>query len=233
MQPQMRQLGPVETHEIINEPGAPYVVLFHGYGANAFDLMPFSQMLLRSHKVNWLFPQGILDLDIGYGMMGKAWFHIDIAAFERAMTTGQFRDLSRDAPAGFVEARDSVMAMLQKLDVPLEKIVLGGFSQGAMLATDIAMRLPAPPAGLAILSGTLVDEENWRQVARQREGMAFFQSHGKIDPVLPFSMAEKLHELLMEAGLKGDLKTFSGGHEIPQDVLFELDIYLESMIQKM
>ena len=228
MQSQKTQLGPIEVHQIITNKDAPYIILFHGYGANAFDLMPLSQYLLPSQQVNWLFPQGILDMDFGFGMMGKAWFPIDIAAFERAIATGNYRDLSQSEPAGFVNARAAALAMLQALDVPMGKIVLGGFSQGAMLATDLTLRLPVAPAGLAILSGTLLNAESWTQLAANRKGFSFFQSHGRQDPLLPFAMAEKLNELLRNAGLIGKLHAFSGGHEIPPEVLLQLDDYLEN-----
>ena len=45
------------------------------------------------------------------------------------------------------------------------RIVLGGFSQGAMVATDVALRLEEPPAALVVLSGTLLCQDEWRRRA--------------------------------------------------------------------
>jgi phospholipase/carboxylesterase len=229
-QPQKRQLGTLDVYQIGNQTGAPYIILFHGYGANAFDLMPLSQVLLTDTTVNWLFPDGRLMIDIGYGMTGKAWFPVDMVAFQEAMLRGEHRDLSGHLPDGFVDARNAAQAMLTSLNVPVDRLILGGFSQGAMLAIDLALRSERAPKALLILSGTLVDAESLKKLAPKRAGLPFFQSHGTADPILPYAAAENLNKILNEAGLKGDLHTFYGGHEIPQDILLKLNAFLENII---
>lgn len=227
-QPQKHQLGQLTVYKISSDDAeAPYIILFHGYGANAYDLMPFSQVLLTDKKVNWIFPDGRLVIDIGYGMTGKAWFPIDMAAFQEAMLRGEHRDLSGHLPDGFKDARKAAQEMLLKLEVPMDRIILGGFSQGAMLATELALRSELPPKALLILSGTVVDAENLKQIAQKRAGLTFFQSHGTADPILPHTAAENLNKVLNGAGLKGALHTFHGGHEIPQDILLKLNTFLE------
>ena len=226
-QPTKRRLAGLDVYQIGNEPKAPYVILFHGYGANAFDLMPLSQALLSNCKVNWLFPDGCIDVDLGYGMMGKAWFQIDVVALQEAMMRGEYRDLSQGLPDGFERARELGQNMLAELNIPMGQIVLGGFSQGSMLATALALQAAKPAARLVILSGTLIDESNLRKIAKRREGMPFFQSHGSSDPLLPHAAAQKLHQILSDAGLAGEWHGFQGGHEIPQNVLLQLNAFLE------
>lgn len=228
--PKKLRLGDLDVYQIGNHPDAPFVILFHGYGANAFDLMPLSQVLLPNHKINWLFPDGRLSIDLGFGMTGKAWFEIDIVAMQEAMMRGEYRDLSEIQPPGFEQARQAGQEMLAALEVPSEKLVLGGFSQGAMLATDLSLRAQKAPAGLVILSGTLVDARALTKLAPKRAGLPFFQSHGTADPLLPFAAAEKLHAALSEAGLNGKLHAFHGGHEIPQAIIQKLDAFLEKLI---
>ncbi|MFQ5631133.1 MAG: alpha/beta hydrolase [bacterium] len=228
--PTKRKLGELDVYQLGDDPKAPYLMLFHGYGANAFDLMPLSQNLLVGRNINYLFPDGRISVDVGYGMMGKAWFPIDMVAFQEAMMRGEHRDLSGGLPEGFIEAREVAQEMLDALDVPMDRIILGGFSQGAMLAIDLSLRSKTPPIALLILSGTLVDSENLRKLALKRAGLPFFQSHGTADPLLPYVAAERLNKLLNEAGLKGELHTFYGGHEIPQDILLKLNAFLENIL---
>ena len=54
-----------------------------------------------------------------------------------------------------------------------------------------------------------------------------FQSHGSSDPLLPHAAAQKLHQILSDAGLAGEWHGFQGGHEIPQNVLLQLNAFLE------
>ncbi len=98
-------------------------------------------------------------------------------------------------------------------------MILGGFSQGAMLATDVALRLEEAPAGLIIWSGTLISEPEWRKRAPARRGLGVFQSHGRQDPLLPFLRAVALRDLLIEAGLEVDFLAFDGEHTIPLEAL--------------
>jgi phospholipase/carboxylesterase len=150
------------------------------------------------------------------------------------MATGAGVDLSAAPPPGLKRARELAKEMIAKLNVPMERLVLGGFSQGAMLATEVALSAETPPAGLAILSGSLVNAPAWERLAvelsQKRPGFSFFQSHGASDPVLSLGMAERLERLLKQAGCSGQLLRFHGGHEIPPEVVIQLGAYLRRVL---
>ena len=110
--------------------------------------------------------------------------------------------------------------------------MLGGFSQGAMLATDVALRLDEPPAGLVIFSGTLVNEAEWAARAPRRAGLGVLQSHGRQDPLLPFDNAVALRDLLAGAGLAVDFFAFDGGHALPPDALLRLGAFLAARLPR-
>jgi phospholipase/carboxylesterase len=111
-------------------------------------------------------------------------------------------------------------------------VVLGGFSQGAMVTTDLALRQDEAPAALVILSGTLLTEAEWRTRAPRRKGLSVLQSHGRQDPILPFDDAVALRELLQEAGLSVDFLPFDGPHSIPEEALDRLGALLLSLLGK-
>lgn len=227
-----RRLGPLEVIEIQHSASAPYVVLLHGYGADFTDLAPLARAIPIGRQVNWVFPNGHLQVELGPHMQGRAWFPLRMAELEQAMAAGTGLDLSQIAPPGLKRAREGLAEMLEKLAVPLDRVVLGGFSQGGMLATDFTLRTANSPAGLAILSGTLIDADNWRQLAAKRAGLRFFQSHGMFDPVLRIESARRLNALLREAGCEGKLLEFHGQHEIPPEVLINLADYLRRVLPK-
>jgi len=110
--------------------------------------------------------------------------------------------------------------------LPYSHLTLGGFSQGAMIATDVALRLEEPPQGLAILSGTLLLEDTWRAKAKARAGLRVFQAHGRGDPVLSFQAAEALRDLWLDAQAAHEFLPFDGGHTITGEALTRLARFL-------
>ncbi len=221
----LSKIGPLECLDF-HQPGKPTIVFFHGYGANAYDLAPLAEEMGLKSQFRWIFPQGPKTVDIGGGFSGRAWFSIDMAAHERAARTGEEVTYADIRPPGANEARDKALAFLKALNVPSAQLTLGGFSQGSMLAVDLAVQLQESPAAVVILSGTLADLKGLRAGGEKRKGLRFFQSHGERDPVLPFSGAEKLKEELEALGWQSQWSAFPGGHEIPPRVIKDLRNFL-------
>jgi phospholipase/carboxylesterase len=159
---------------------------------------------------------------------------IDVARLERALTTGETRDLTNDVPAGLPPARELLIAMLEEMTAKLSadpaRTLLGGFSQGAMLSLDVALHTERPFAGLILLSGTLLAQDEWLPRMPARKGLRVFQSHGTMDPLLPFTIAEKLRDAMKAAGLEVEFTAFRGQHEIPPPVLHHLGAFTQSAL---
>jgi phospholipase/carboxylesterase len=225
LKPRLVRRGNLDAIEIFPEAKeALTVVCLHGYGADMRDLAPLAAEIPASRPIRWVFPDGPEVLDWG----GKAWFPIDVAAFEEAQRTGKPRDLARAEPAGMAEARADLASLIAELEVSWNKLVVMGFSQGAMMSVDAALRAPQAPAGVGILSGTLVDRKSLTALAPKRRGLPFFQSHGSVDPILGFAQALELEKELIEAGWNGRLRRFEGGHAIPPEVLAALGPWLDA-----
>ncbi len=214
------------------------IVLCHGYGAPATDLVPLASELaaLRpelGQQARFVFPAAPLSLgELGIPF-GRAWFHLPME-----LITGYQRDweaYARAVPEGLPAARRAVMGAVSALSaatkLPYGRIVLGGFSQGGMVTTDVSLRLEEPPAGLCILSGTLTAREEWRARAAGRKGLPVFQGHGRYDDLLPFSTAEGLRDLLVEAGLAVEFHPFEGPHTIAPDELEHLADFLVARLE--
>jgi phospholipase/carboxylesterase len=206
------------------------VVLCHGFGAPGDDLVPVASELLRycpalAERTLFCFPQAPLAPAEFRPFGGRAWWPLDMARLQAAIASGEFRDLWRDAPPRLPAARDELLSLLKAISdefaLPVERIVLGGFSQGAMLATDVALHLPTSPAALLIYSGTLLNESEWARLAPARRGLPVLQSHGWNDPLLPFAAAEWLRDLLTAAGLEVTFLPFRGGHTLSPAALRE------------
>jgi phospholipase/carboxylesterase len=186
----------------------------------------------------FVFPEALLSLEEIGGPMyrdARAWWPIDFAALERAVARGEMRDLSRQVPDGIAEARSAVLGMLDALAthprIPSKhRLVLGGFSQGAMLSLDVALRAPEREiAALVLLSGTMLAEDEWRPLMAARRGTPVFQSHGDADPILPFIIAERLRDALTDSGLEVTFDAFHGPHTIPLATLVRLSRWLKAL----
>ena len=213
------------------KPGGPAVCLFHGYGADANDLAPLSNYINLPSNVTWYFPQGPINLIVGSGMSGYAWFDIDVKAMELAMIEGRHRDLTTTRPPGLDKAKKYVTPLYEQIISDHDKAIIGGFSQGAMLSCEIVFTNKQKPKALVILSGALLDLKNWQVAVQSCEGLPYFQSHGINDALLSYKDAVKLDGLLQSAGALGHLNTFKGGHEIPVPVLNELKSFLLAAVK--
>ena len=204
------------------------VVLSHGFGAPGTDLVGLAPELLSAvprlaEGVRFVFPEAPLSLEHLGMPQARAWFPLP------EVVTGEQRDwdqFARDVPPGMPAARRALMSTVAALQHPYGRVVLGGFSQGAMLSTDVALRLEESPAGLCLLSGTLIAVEEWKTKARARPALPVFMGHGRDDTMLPFHGAERLRDVLTGAGLPVDFLPFDGGHTIVTEELERMAAFL-------
>ena len=213
----------------------PAVILLHGYGAPGDDLVVLAEVTKAAAGTRWIFPEGPLALNMGYGD-SRAWWVIDMARLEADRAAGRVRDLSSEVPRGLAQAREALEKFLAALpgafSVDYQQTLIGGFSQGAMLSCDLVMRTAFPFAGLIQLSGSLLAKQDWRPSVAKRTGLPVFQSHGTRDPILPYAMAERLRDELVAAGLQVQWHSFYGGHEIPEPVLSRLRGFVTKALAK-
>ena len=231
----------VEVTQASRNPPSAAVILCHGFGAPGNDLVGLERELVRLQPsladARFYFPAAPIDLgQLGWGE-ARAWWMIDMAVVQRLQHDADaLREFRKLEPEGMAAARKALLALVREVadgtGLPLQRIVLGGFSQGSMLATDVALRLEEAPGALVVLSGTLLTEDVWRQKAAARAGLPVFQSHGRADPVLPFQAAEWLHELFTSAGLPTEYVPFNGGHTIDRDALAKLGEFLTRQVTR-
>lgn len=208
----------------------PAIVLCHGFGAPGDDLVSFARVIDAGRETRWFFPEAPLELDNGSGApfpsggAGRAWWMIDMMRIQELMLRGQLRDLASETPDGLAEARAALESCLAELEkthgLSRARTLLGGFSQGAMLSTEVQLHADEPFAALAILSGALISEDRWRPAAKARaKRLHVVASHGRRDPILPFQSGEDLAKLLTENGADVKFIPHSGAHEIPPAAL--------------
>jgi phospholipase/carboxylesterase len=198
------------------------VVLLHGFGAPGDDLVALASVMNAPKGTRFVFPEAPISFSMGFGE-SRAWWMIDMLHLQTMLMQGRFEELKREVPDALERSREQLEKLLDgvqaKYGVAGSRLVLGGFSQGAMLSLDLALRSDRPLAGLILFSGTIMCADDWKRRFSSRSGIPILQSHGRVDPVLPFTFAEELRDMLVNAGFDHTWAPFMGGHEIPPPVM--------------
>ncbi|HVY25878.1 MAG TPA: alpha/beta fold hydrolase [Polyangiaceae bacterium] len=195
-----------------SERGGVAVVLLHGYGAAGDDLASLAERLARPGS-RFILPAAPLPQG-----SGRAWWRIEGRRPPHAW--------DEQLPGGFVpnpqvaSARRQVQQLLRDVKARYApgRLVLAGFSQGAMLSLDVALQAEPSVDRVGVLSGVMLADSLAALKTQRIDKPRFFMSHGRSDTVLPFAAAERAYEMLDARGYSVDFHDFDGGHQIPADV---------------
>ena len=183
------------------------LVLLHGYGSDERDMMGLAQALPREVDVVCL--RAPDETENG----GYAWFDLTVEEQGFGFDEEGFQYAAALVLQSLAEFRDA--------DVPL---VLGGFSQGAMVAAAVTLVEPSVHAAW-LMSGAFPPALEMPP-ARSRPVLV---QHGTADPVLPIAMGRDLAKRLAEAGLAVDSREYPVGHTVPADGLADGIEWLEGL----
>ena len=122
-------------------------------------------------------------------------------------------------PADFCRpaARATLCRFLDELrtEFPGLPLVLGGFSQGAMLACDAVLCARQAVSGLVMLSSSRIAFSEWLANREALSGLPVLLSHGQHDTDLAFAAGEALRDFHSDSHAHVTWQPFDGGHEIP------------------
>ncbi len=203
----------------------PLIVLLHGYGSSPEDIVSVADRSDVPEGARFAFPRAPEPMRAPQGSPGSGFMWWPFTTDLHDLTTTHLPEL----PA----ARRDVLAFLdaeqERLGIGSEQIVLGGFSQGAILALDVALHDDRPLAGLILLSGTIVEEAELVPHIPSRRGLRVFLAHGTADAVLPYAHASHLVDLLRAGGLDVQVRTFDGGHTVPPIVSADMAAFIREV----
>jgi phospholipase/carboxylesterase len=205
-----------------DERGGVAVVVLHGWGAAGDDLVPLARALKRP-GARFFVPAAPLP-ELGGG---RAWWHLDPNTRPPHAATDQVAP-GFEPNAAVVAARVAVQGLVATIverHAPAS-IALMGFSQGAMLSTDVALAGAPAVDRVVAMSGVLLADSVPALIAPRARKPQFFLSHGRQDPVVPFTSGTRAKELLEKHGLPVAWRPFDGGHDIPPALMAEVDRFL-------
>ena len=193
-------------------------LLLHGYGDRAEAFRGVAARLRRDARRTRFV---VVDATFARPEGGRMWWPIDLARVRGLRRQGRWPELEREAPPGLSRTRAAIAALISRLaagGASRDKLVVAGFSQGAMLAVDTALHHPARVHAAVAWSGAIVDRAAWEERAPAAD-IRFDIVHGTRDPILPVEGGRSLHRLLRSAGRDSTFHEFDGPHRVSDEGL--------------
>lgn len=193
------------------ETASALVVFLHGYGADGADLLGLADVL-GPHLPGVAFVAPDAPERCVGGGFGYQWFPIPWLDGSPLELAEAGLDAASDDLNGFLDA------LLAGEGLGPERLVLIGFSQGAMMSLHVAFRRTEAVAGVVAISGRLLRPQTLATEAVVKPPVLLM--HGDQDPVVPFSDMEKAGQVLVVAGVATFGHVMQGtGHGIAPDGL--------------
>ena len=173
------------------------LVLLHGWGADANDLVPVGELLTKGLKIRFeivslsapqLHPNGL----------GRQWYPLYPHEWEQV-------------PNAVIDLEKRINNLCFN-HIPLNKTFLLGFSQGGAMALELATRNKFK----AVFALSSYSHPGWNP---RNDISPIFLCHGIYDQVVPKAASEKSFKILLENGFKSELHLYEGGHEITHEII--------------
>jgi predicted esterase len=191
--------------QAVAEAGAPLgqskavVIMVHGRNAGPANILDLATRFARP-QLTYLAPAAA----------GGTWypnsFMADIASNEPGISSG-------------IEVLKAMVARVERAGVPKARIVLAGFSQGACLTSEFAIRHPARYGGVLIFTGGAIGPEGtaWND-AGDFSGTPVFLGCSDRDAHVPESRARETADVFTRLGADVTLRIYPGmGHVVNDD----------------
>lgn len=193
------------------------LVLLHGRGADEHDLAALLDALDPERRLLGLTPRGPLSLPPG----GAHWYVVPRVGFPDPPTfQSSFERLAR-----------WLDALPADVGVPWDRTVIGGFSQGAVMAYALGLGRGRPqPAGILALSGFVPSVPGFDLALEERGGFPVAIGHGLFDPIISVDFGRRARERLEAAGLDVRYRESPMGHGIDPAFVRELRSWLRGVL---
>ena len=194
----------------------PLVILMHGYGSNMSDLAPLVPMISREGYL-FAFPNAPIPMDFGLGMVGYAWSAPLDADFDE---DGRAENLLE----AFVDD------VTTRYGIEEGRVVLGGFSQGGMMAFRHGLRHADRFPGIVALSSRLPPQDRPSEAGDTTLSQRVFVAHGTLDDVIHVLEGRSAHDVLSRSGYPAEYHEYDMAHQITHEVMADLSAWLKDTL---
>lgn len=198
----------------------PVLILLHGYGSSEGDLIEVSKTL-DERFLTFSLRAPFKGSEVGY-----SWYELT-------------RTRTNEITSNYTELKESKAKILSFISNACKaykadstKVFLLGFSQGAIMAYDMALTNPKKIAGILALSGKMLEDSKTAMAETTSVAkIKFFIAHGNSDNVISIKEAEKASEFLKTKNIKEvTYKNYEMPHSISGAELNDIKTWLKKQI---
>lgn len=184
------------------------LVMMHGVGSNEQDLFGLAPYVPPQFHVL------SLRAPFAMGMGAYAWFQFTVDADGTRHINVPQEQQAR------ILVQQTVETAASQLGIPPERIVLGGFSQGGIMALSQLLTQPQSLRGVVVWHSRLLPEiASLHAPAAAFAGKSAWVSHGSYDNVIPLTSAHAVRDRLAALPLQLSYHEYPGAHEIRPEEL--------------
>ncbi len=196
----------------------PSIVAVHGRGTDENDLIPLVLSLGLADALV-VSPRAPLPFNMSGGF---AWYDLSQEGVPHPQTFRTSLDILRRFIAEI------------KAGYPLntKRIILLGFSQGAVMAYSVALLDPASFHGIAALSGYIPQRSGLSFDLVKLGGFPAFISHGTYDQTIPVRLGRESAEFLKKAGANVGYREYPMGHEVREETIRDLAAWTKNRLEQ-
>ena len=212
----LEEKGPHQGQELLMtgkglESAGAAMILIHGRGASAEDIMELS-VHLPHPDLAVMAPQAT----------NHTWYPYSFLA-----------PLAQNEPylSSALQMVAGLVTQIESAGIPPKKIIIGGFSQGACLASEFAARNAQRYGGLLLFSGGLIGPPGTpRDYPGSLAGTPVFIGCSDVDFHVPLERVEETAEILTQLGATVNKKIYPNmGHTIIQDEIDQAQLIVTTI----
>ena len=184
------------------------IILIHGWGADAYDLLPIGEKIIEKSDFDF----ELISLrapSLHPNNTGRQWYGLYPPDWNEAE----------------IEVNNLVQS-LRKLDIckiPLKKTILLGFSQGGAMAIDAGCQLDI---GL-VVSCSGYPHPNWKP---NENYPSILISHGLMDEVVPILASKNIYQKIKSISNNScEYIEFDGYHQIDPNLIFNINLKIKEL----
>ena len=200
------------------EPPIGSVIFLHGLGADGFD---FKSIFGRSqfNKIRFILPHAPYQpVSINQGFEMRAWYDLYDLSLEKD-----------EDELGMQKSSLIIQKLIEEqisLGIPSEKIIIGGFSQGAVMSFYLGLKYDKKLGGIVALSGYLpLKDKLISSIKDDLIRIPIFMAHGLYDNVIDIQIADRSFEKLKARFNSANFEKYPMGHEVCEKEIDDLSTF--------
>jgi len=199
------------------------MVFLHGLGDTGHGWAGILNTIRPDHLKVICPTAPVIPITLNLGFRMPAWF--DVESLEHLEEECDIDGMQRSADTVYEIVEDEIRS-----GIPSDRIIIGGFSQGAALALYSTLHYEKPLAACIALSTFFPEARLPDPQFLHNKEIPFFQAHGESDNILPVQYGINTSKILKQFLKHHEFRTYNIQHETSDRELNDMKLFIESVV---